>query len=132
MSSAVDESVTATSRQDGEPEPAVLKKIHVEVAYALPDRQVIIPLEVEPGTTLEQAVALSGIVEQFPGIDLDVDKVGIFSKLSKRNAVLREHDRVEIYRKLIADPKKVRKARAAQGKKMKKGGGEGVEKAGAE
>ncbi len=134
MSSVVDESVMDTSRQDGamESEPAAPKKIHVEVAYALPDRQVIIPLEVEPGTTLEQAVALSGIVEQFPGIDLDVDKVGIFSKLSKRNAVLREHDRVEIYRKLIADPKKVRKERAAQGKKMKKGGGEGAETGGGE
>ncbi len=130
MNNTVDESVTDTSRQDGASESAAPKKIHVEVAYALPDRQVIIPLEVEPGTTLEQAVALSGIAEQFPQIDLDTDKVGIFSKLSKRNAVLREHDRVEIYRKLIADPKKVRKERAAQGKKMKKGGGEGGEKEG--
>ncbi len=103
---------------------AAPKSIHVEVAYALPDRQVIIPLEVAPGTTLEQAVALSGITEQFPEIDLGVNKVGIFSKLSKRDTVLREHDRVEIYRPLIADPKKVRKERAAQGKKMKKGGGE--------
>ncbi len=126
MNAAVDGPVTDSAEQDAamEAEPSTPKKIHVEVAYALPDRQVIIPLDVEPGTTLEQAVALSGIVGQFPGIDLDVDKVGIFSKLSKRNAVLREHDRVEIYRKLIADPKKVRKERAAQGKKMKKGGGE--------
>jgi len=118
-----DESTDAISENDSI-EPAAPKKIHVEVAYALPDKQVIIPLEVEPGTTLEQAVALSGITKEFPEIDLSVNKVGIFSKLSKRDAVLREHDRVEIYRKLIADPKKVRKERAAQGKKMKKGGGE--------
>lgn len=134
MNAAVDGPVTDSAEQDAamEAEPSTPKEIRVEVAYALPDRQVIIPLDVEPGTTLEQAVALSGIVEQFPQIDLDVDKVGIFSKLSKRHAVLREHDRVEIYRKLIADPKKVRKERAAQGKKMKKGGGEGVEKEGGE
>ncbi len=118
-----DEATGAASASDNT-EPAAPKKILVEVAYALPDKQVIIPLQVEPGTTLEQAVALSGIVEQFPEIDLGVNKVGIFSKLSKRDAVLREHDRVEIYRKLIADPKKVRKERAAQGKNMKKGGGE--------
>jgi len=118
-----DEVTEAAPVSDGI-EPAAPKKILVEVAYALPDKQVIIPLQVEPGTTLEQAVALSGIIEQFPEIDLSVNKVGIFSKLSKRDAVLREHDRVEIYRKLIADPKKVRKERAAQGKNMKKGGGE--------
>jgi len=133
MNTTVDEPVTDASGRDeatgaasasDNTEPAAPKKILVEVAYALPDKQVIIPLQVEPGTTLEQAVALSGIAEQFPEIDLGVNKVGIFSKLSKRDAVLREHDRVEIYRKLIADPKKVRKERAAQGKNMKKGGGE--------
>jgi len=136
MNTTVDKTETETGASldttdeaaGGSAEPAATKKIHVEVAYALPDKQVIIPLEVEPGTTLEQAVALSGITEQFPEIDLNVNKVGIFSKLSKRDAVLREHDRVEIYRPLIADPKKVRKERAAQGKKMKKGGGEEAEK----
>ncbi len=127
MNTTEDKPVTEAPVQDEATEaaePAAPKKIHVEVAYALPHKQVIIPLQVEPGTTLEQAVALSGIVKQFPEIDLSINKVGIFSKLSKRDAVLREHDRVEIYRKLIADPKKVRKERAAQGKKMKKGGGE--------
>lgn len=98
--------------------------IQIEVAYARPDKQMIIPLQVEPGTTLEQAVERSGIIGHFPEIDLAANKVGIFGKLSKRDVVLREKDRVEIYRKLIADPKKVRKERAAQGKKMKKGGGE--------
>lgn len=104
--------------------PATPETIQVEVAFARPDTQMIIPLQVPVGTTLEQAIELSGIREHFPEIDLAKNKVGIFGKLSKLDAVLRDHDRVEIYRKLIADPKQVRKERAAQGKKMKKGGGD--------
>lgn len=100
------------------------EKIMVEVAYALPDTQVVIPMEVAQGTTIEQAIKLSGVLETFPEIDLDTNKVGVFSKLGKLDQVLREKDRVEIYRKLIADPKQVRKQRAAEGKKMKKGGGD--------
>lgn len=96
--------------------------IHVEVAYARPDIQVIIPLDVAPGTTLMQAVQQSGVLARFPEIDLTVNKVGIFGKLGKPDQILREKDRVEIYRKLIADPKEIRKQRAAEGKKMKKGG----------
>ena len=98
-------------------------QILVEVAYAKPDVQVIIPLKVNPGTTVEQAILQSGILDNFPEIDLTKNKVGIFSKLTKKDAVLREKDRVEIYRPLIADPKEVRKQRAAEGKAMKKGGG---------
>lgn len=98
--------------------------IQVEVAYATPETQVIIPLEVAQGTTLEQAIQQSGVLKQFPEIDLGVNKVGIFGKLGKLNQALREKDRVEIYRKLIADPKEVRKQRAAAGKKMRKGGGD--------
>lgn len=97
-------------------------KIVVEVAYARPDVQVIIPVEVALGTTAEQAVRQSGVLERFPEIDLGANKVGIFGKLGKLDQVLREKDRVEIYRKLIADPKEIRKQRAAEGKKMKKGG----------
>lgn len=96
----------------------------VEVAYARLDEQVIVAIEVEPGTTLEQAVRQSGIQEQFPEIDLAVNKVGVFGKLTKVDAALRPGDRVEIYRPLIADPKAVRKQRAAEGKRMKKGGGD--------
>lgn len=98
-------------------------KILVEVAYARPDVQVIIPLYVKHGTTLEQAILESGVLDDFPEIDLNSNKVGIFSKLSPKNTVLREKDRVEIYRPLIADPKEVRKQRAKEGKAMKKGGG---------
>jgi len=99
------------------------KTIRVEVAYARPDEQVIIPLDVPEGTTLEHAIGLSRIQERFPEIDLTSAKVGIFGKLSKLSATLQAGDRVEIYRPLIADPKAVRKQRAAEGKRMKKGGG---------
>jgi putative ubiquitin-RnfH superfamily antitoxin RatB of RatAB toxin-antitoxin module len=98
--------------------------IHVEVAYATPETQVIIPLDVSMGTTLEEAIQQSGVLKQFPEIDLEVNKVGVFGKLGKLSQSLREKDRVEIYRKLIADPKEVRKKRAAEGKKMRKGRGE--------
>ncbi|MDH5360004.1 MAG: RnfH family protein [Gammaproteobacteria bacterium] len=100
-------------------------KILIEVAYALPQEQVLLSLEVDEGTTLEQAVVLSGILQQFPDIELGkTNKVGIFGKLGKLDTVLREKDRVEIYRPLIADPKAVRKKRAAEGKQMRKGGGD--------
>ena len=99
-------------------------KINVEVAYAEPETQVIIPLNVDAETTIEQAIQMSGILTMFPSIDLAVNKVGVFGKLGKLDQRLRERDRVEIYRKLIADPKQVRKQRAAEGKKMRKGGAE--------
>ncbi len=96
--------------------------IKVEVAYALPDSQVIIPLDVEEGATAEQAIRKSGILDRFPEIDLSNVKIGVFGKLTKLDSPLRPKDRVEIYRPLKADPKEVRKRRAAEGKKMKKGG----------
>jgi len=96
----------------------------VEVAYARPDIQVLIPVEVEEGATLREAIERSGVLERFPEIELDKSKVGVFGKLSKLDNPLRAKDRVEIYRSLIADPKAVRKKRAAEGKAMKKGGGE--------
>jgi putative ubiquitin-RnfH superfamily antitoxin RatB of RatAB toxin-antitoxin module len=88
------------------------KTINVEVAYASPDRQVIVPLQVKPGTTLLDAIKLAGILEQFPEIDLAQAKFGIFSKISPAETILREKDRVEIYRELIADPKDSRRKRA--------------------
>jgi putative ubiquitin-RnfH superfamily antitoxin RatB of RatAB toxin-antitoxin module len=99
------------------------EKIPVEVAYALPHKQVILGLAVEPEATLEQVIRASGILEQFPEIDLAENKVGVFGKLGKLSDTLHPGDRVEIYRSLIADPKQVRKQRAAQGKVMKKGAG---------
>ncbi len=103
---------------------ASVDALQVEVAYALPDEQHIFSLDVPPGTTAGQAIERSGVLERFPDIDLATQKIGIFGKLNKLDYVLRPGDRVEIYRPLIADPKEVRKQRAAEGKRMKKGGGE--------
>jgi putative ubiquitin-RnfH superfamily antitoxin RatB of RatAB toxin-antitoxin module len=99
-------------------------EITVEVAYALPNEQLIIPIKVQDGITVEEAINASGIRAKFPDIDLNINKVGIFGKLTKLDTKLRHLDRVEIYRALIADPKEVRKQRAADGKIMKKGGGD--------
>ncbi|MDH5231010.1 MAG: RnfH family protein [Gammaproteobacteria bacterium] len=96
--------------------------ITVEVAYALPNEQVIIELKVEQGATVKQAIDLSEITERYSDIELaGKNKVGIFGKISRLDQILREKDRVEIYRPLIADPKEVRRRRAAEGKKMRKG-----------
>jgi len=91
----------------------------VEVVYALPDKQSLVSLEVEEGATIKEAIEASGVLDTYDQIDLTRDKVGIFSKFAKLDTVLREKDRVEIYRPLIADPKKVRKERAARGKTMR-------------
>lgn len=100
------------------------KTIPVEIAYALPAQQIILKLQAAEGATAEQAIVASGILQKFPEIDLNQNKIGIFGKLVRPDTVLREKDRVEIYRPLIADPKEVRKQRAAEGKVMKKGGGD--------
>ena len=91
----------------------------VEVTYALPDKQSLVSLEVEEGTTIKEAIEASGVLDTYNQIDLTRDKVGIFSKFATLDTVLREKDRVEIYRPLIADPKKVRKERAAKGEAMR-------------
>jgi len=93
----------------------------VEVTYALEKKQTLLELEVSEGTTLKQAVELSGIIDTYPQIDLTKDKTGIFGKIAKLDTILREKDRIEIYRPLIADPKQVRKERAAKGKAMRSG-----------
>jgi putative ubiquitin-RnfH superfamily antitoxin RatB of RatAB toxin-antitoxin module len=95
--------------------------MNIEVAYALEEKQTLLTLVVDEGATLKQAIELSGILDTYPQIDLSKDKTGVFGKIVKLNTVLRDKDRVEIYRPLIADPKKVRSERAAQGKKMRSG-----------
>jgi hypothetical protein len=101
-----------------------MSQIHVEVVYALAQRQKVVPLNLPEGTTVQQAIERSGLRAEFPEIDLTKNKLGIWNKLTKADAVLRDKDRVEIYRPLIADPKEVRRQRAAEGKVMKKGGGD--------
>ncbi len=101
--------------------------IQVQVVYALPQRQELVTVKLPEGASLQQAVEASGLMAKYPEIDLAKGKFGIFAKLSKVDTVVRDKDRVEIYRPLIADPKEVRKQRAAEGKVMKKGGGAGEE-----
>ena len=91
----------------------------VEVAYALAEKQSLVSLELEEGVTVKEAIEASGILETYKQIDLSKDRVGIFSKFATLDTILREKDRVEIYRPLITDPKKVRKERAAQAKSMR-------------
>ena len=97
--------------------------IHIEIAYATPQRQVILECEVELGVSPRQAVINSDIDSQFPEIDKENCDIGIFGKAVRPDHVLESGDRIEIYRPLIADPKEVRKRRAAQGLQTKKGGG---------
>jgi putative ubiquitin-RnfH superfamily antitoxin RatB of RatAB toxin-antitoxin module len=100
----------------------VAESINVEVAYATPEKQVIRAVNVDTGTTLGAAIVQSGIMVDFPDLELEDAKVGIFGKVAAMTTVLSEGDRVEIYRPLIADPKEIRRQRAAEGKQMKKGG----------
>ncbi|MFK8050971.1 MAG: RnfH family protein [Halioglobus sp.] len=93
--------------------------IKVEVAYAMPDKQAIVEVEVAPGTTAAEAVKQSNIAAQFEGADIENAKLGIFGKGVADTLVLKAGDRVEIYRPLIADPKEVRKARAAKAKERR-------------
>ena len=96
-------------------------KIMIEVSYALPKKQIIIPVLVPKDISVKEAIELSGILKKFEEIDLDSNQVGIFGKLTTLDKVLRDRDRIEIYRPLIADPKEIRRKRAAEGKDMKKG-----------
>lgn len=105
---------------------AVAETINVEVVYALPERQELIRLRLHEGATVQQAIESSGLLQKYPDLDPGkTNKIGVFAKLTKLDAELRDRDRVEIYRPLIADPKEVRRKRAEEGKVMKKGGGEG-------
>lgn len=87
--------------------------ISVEVAHATPEKQKIIVVEVPEGTTVIEAVERSGIRSEFDGIRIDEKMLGIFSRKVKPDQVLKAGDRVEVYRPLIADPKEVRRQRAA-------------------
>ena len=100
-----------------------IKSINVEVAYAMPEKQIIRAVNVDVGTTIGAAIVQSGIMMDFPDLDIELEnaKVGIFGKAAAMTTVLNDGDRVEIYRPLIADPKEVRRKRAAEGKVMKKG-----------
>ena len=88
--------------------------IDVEVAYATPEQQVIVALKLAEGTTVEQAIQVSELLDRFPEIERDNLKAGIFGSVCKLDQPLRQADRVEIYRPLIQDPKEARRKRAAK------------------
>jgi len=96
------------------------KDITIEVAYAAARGQTVLQLEVKSGTTIGEAIKQSDILQQFPEIDLALNKVGIFGKLARTDTLLRDRDRVEIYRALIADPKEARRRRAQANKRVRK------------
>lgn len=81
----------------------------VRIAYASPTRQAWLSVEVPDGATVRDAIERSGILQQFPEIDLEQQKVGIFSKLTKLDATLADGDRIEIYRPITCDPKTVKR-----------------------
>ena len=93
----------------------------IEVAYALRHKQTLLNIEVDDNASVEDAIQQSNILKKYPEINLKKNKVGIFGKITSLDVKLREKDRVEIYRPLIADPKEVRKKRAAEGKVMRSG-----------
>ncbi len=92
------------------------KTILIELVYPLPNEQTLFTVYVNEGATVEQAIEQSGILKRYPQIDLAQTKVGIFSKVCKLTDELREGDRIEIYRPLIADPKEMRRKKAEQKK----------------
>jgi putative ubiquitin-RnfH superfamily antitoxin RatB of RatAB toxin-antitoxin module len=95
----------------------------IEVVYSLPGQQFVVQVEVPDGALVQDAIERSGLLTEHPEMDLaGLNKVGIWNKLAKLDSVVRDGDRVEIYRPLIADPKEVRRQRAEEGKVMKKGG----------
>ncbi len=90
------------------------EKVQVVVSYAIPGREFLRPLEVAPGTTIGQAIEASGVLAAFPDINLVTQPVGIFARKKTLDTALRERDRIEIYRPLVADPKDSRRKRAAK------------------
>ncbi len=92
--------------------------VRVEVAYALPMKQTIVPLSLEAGSTVEQAIRRSGILARYPEIDLAHCKVGIYGHVVALDAPVAEGTRIEIYRPLLIDPREMRRQRAEQAKQQ--------------
>jgi putative ubiquitin-RnfH superfamily antitoxin RatB of RatAB toxin-antitoxin module len=92
------------------------KNLSIEITYALPDKQTLLSLSVKQPCTVKEAIEQSGILVTHTDIDLGQNKVGIWYKTTKLDTQLKEGDRIEIYRPLIADPKEVRKLRAQKAK----------------
>jgi putative ubiquitin-RnfH superfamily antitoxin RatB of RatAB toxin-antitoxin module len=93
-------------------ENAATKTIHVEVVLAMPERQELLGLDIASGSSVADAIEQSALIDRFDGVELDLSMVGIFGRKVSAGQVLRDGDRVEIYRPLIADPKEKRRQRA--------------------
>ena len=85
--------------------------MNIGVCYAEAERQLWVRLEVPDDSTIQEAIELSGVLKQYPQIDLTTQKVGVYGKLAKLDAPIREGDRIEIYRKITADPQQVQRRR---------------------
>lgn len=90
------------------------RQLRIEVAHGGEEEVVVIPLKVEKGTTVKQAIQQSGILERFPGLEPERDGTGIFGRRVSLDTFVGDGDRVEIYRPLKADPKEVRRRRASR------------------
>ena len=90
--------------------------LHIEVAYGVATKQSLVPITVPEGTTVEQAIVASKLLDEYPEINLSKNKVGIWSRVVRLTDTVKEGDRIEIYRPLIADPKEIRKRRAEKAK----------------
>ncbi|MCC2957374.1 RnfH family protein [Massilia sp. IC2-477] len=88
--------------------------LQVYVCYAKAGEEFLCPMKVVPGTTIGAAIEMSGVLEAYPDINLSTQPVGIYAKKKTLDTVLRERDRIEIYRPLVADPKDSRRKRAAK------------------
>lgn len=83
--------------------------LHIQLCYALPDNAVLLELDIKQGSTLEEAIYQSGLLSQYPDIDLSTNKVGVYGKLKPLDTKARDGDRIEIYRPLRADPMESRR-----------------------
>lgn len=97
-----------------------MSNLSVEVIYALPEKQFLLPVKITDGATIEDVIIASGILSLRADIDLKKNKVGIYSRPVKLNDLVQDGDRIEIYRPLIADPKELRRKRAEKSKETKK------------
>ncbi|MDB5934048.1 MAG: rnfH [Massilia sp.] len=88
--------------------------LHVSLCFATPTTEFLRDLLVAPGTTIGEAISQSGVLAELGGIDLASWPVGIYGKKKPLDTVLREHDRIEFYRPLVADPKESRRRRAVK------------------
>lgn len=96
-----------------------MAKLTIELIYALVNEQILLTQQVDEPCTLHSAIIQSGILQRYPEIDLKKNKIGIFSQVTDLNETLRDGDRIEIYRSLVADPKEARKKKAVLQKKKK-------------